>query len=142
MSFILNALRKSEKEKQPLQPENLRDMIQERSINTKKKNTLWLIILFLINLVLLFYFIWLFALKVETNINNEKPAEITKTEKTINHTRAINPASIENSRKKEDIQHTVNIESILGDTSTKAKKNEPQISIKQMVENKKLKQTE
>lgn len=83
MSFILNALRKSEEERHSAQPENLRDRIQKGSNNTKKKSTRWLIILFFTNLVLLFYFIWAFVLKVEPNINNELPEKITQTKKQL-----------------------------------------------------------
>lgn len=133
MSFILNALRKSEEERQSTQPENLRDRIQERPKNTKKKSTLWLIILFLTNLVLLFYFVWVFILKVEPAINNESPEKTTEIKKIIDHAIAIKPTAI----KTTDLQNKTNIENISIKTRANPKINEPQISITQLVENKK-----
>ena len=58
MSYILNALRKSEHERQIRQPEALENRILEKPGTVQKKNPAWLIILVIINaLILIFFFL-------------------------------------------------------------------------------------
>ena len=49
MSIILNALRKSEQERQISQPESLENKILEKPGDVQKKNPVWLIVLVIIN---------------------------------------------------------------------------------------------
>ncbi|MCK5830958.1 MAG: general secretion pathway protein GspB [Methylococcales bacterium] len=129
MSFILSALRKSEKERESTRPKNIRNRIQESTNNIQKKTPLWLIILFLTNIVLLLYIIWLITLKAEPNKGNEKPVESTKIVEKIHRTTAIKPVNIEK-QKTTVFQHSNEIESTLDDT----KNNKQLLSITQLVD--------
>jgi general secretion pathway protein B len=61
MSYILNALRKSEQERQDGHTETLENRIQHKQHTAPKKTSFWLIILVLVNLFFLSYFIWSFS---------------------------------------------------------------------------------
>ena len=56
MSYILNALRKSEHERQIREPEALENRILEKPGTVQKKNPAWLIILVVINVLILMFF--------------------------------------------------------------------------------------
>jgi len=56
MSYILNALRKSEHERQIREPEALENRILEKPGTVQKKNPAWLIILVVINVLILIFF--------------------------------------------------------------------------------------
>lgn len=58
MSYILNALRKSEQERQLRQSETLENRLLEKHDTAQKKNSAWLIILAIINVFLLIFFFW------------------------------------------------------------------------------------
>ena len=93
MSFILNALKKSEEERQTAQSDPVQDRILDREDIVKKKKPLWLIILSLANLCLLFYFIWLFLLKDEPDTSKEKIPYITeKSKQIVEKEKTIQPA--------------------------------------------------
>ncbi len=61
MSYILNALRKSEQERQDSHIETLENSLQDKHDVAPKKTSFWLIILVLVNLFFLSYFIWSFS---------------------------------------------------------------------------------
>ncbi len=61
MSYILNALRKSELERQSRESETLENSILETSDTKRNTTTIWLIILVIFNFFLLCYFIWSFS---------------------------------------------------------------------------------
>lgn len=84
MSFILNALRKSEQERLAKQAESTGHKLigkQEQMVN--KKLPVWLIALFIINMCLMVYFIWSVtqedtqSIETEKTIVTEKPKSLT-----------------------------------------------------------------
>lgn len=84
MSFILNALRKSEQERLAKQAESTGHKLigkQEQVVN--KKLPVWLIALFIINMCLMAYFVWSVmqedtqSIKTEKTIVTEKPKSLT-----------------------------------------------------------------
>lgn len=70
MSYILNALRKSEQDRQQSHAETLENQIQFKQLAAKKKTPIWLIILVTSNLVLLLYFAWSFGKQDSQPIHN------------------------------------------------------------------------
>jgi len=58
MSYILNALRKSEQERQVQNVDTLENRIQDKSENNSKEPSIWLIILVVFNLLFVLYFGW------------------------------------------------------------------------------------
>jgi len=61
MSYILNALRKSEQERHNSQAETLENRIEISQGRVKKPTSAWLIVLVIVNLFFLSYFIWSFG---------------------------------------------------------------------------------
>ena len=61
MSIILNALRKSDQERQTHQPETLGNKILEKQDSVQKKNSVWLVILVIFNAFFLLLFFWSFT---------------------------------------------------------------------------------
>ncbi|MCK5188931.1 MAG: general secretion pathway protein GspB, partial [Methylococcales bacterium] len=85
--IILNALRKSEQERQVQQPEILENRILEKQDTVQKKNPVWLISLVIINIFLLIFFFWSFTTEdisedVERKAVIAEKSEI-KAEKTV-----------------------------------------------------------
>jgi len=81
MSFILNALRKSEQERLSNHTETLEDKILIKQIAVQKNKPAWLIILILINFLLLAFLVWHFTLQEEEGING-KPVMVSEQIKT------------------------------------------------------------
>jgi len=79
MSIILNALRKSEKERQVRQPDVLENRILEKQETAQKKNPVWLISLVIINAFLLTFFLWSFT---KEDINEDEERKTVVAEKT------------------------------------------------------------
>jgi len=72
MSYILNALRKSEQERQESQIETLENRIQHNQNSKPIKTSVWLISLVLVNVFFLLYFLWSFTKnETEDNIKNK-----------------------------------------------------------------------
>lgn len=79
MSYILNALRKSEQERQDGHAETLENRIQRTQDEPPKKTSFWLVILVLINLFFLSYFIWSFSQDKDNQSTAEQAtAEVKK----------------------------------------------------------------
>ncbi len=104
MSFILNALKKSEEERQTVQSDPVQDRILDREDIVKKKKPLWLIILSLANLCLLFYFIWLFLLKDEPDASKEKTPHITEKSKEIVEIKEVTQTAIQVAKVKKTVK--------------------------------------
>ena len=68
MSIILNALRKSDQERQTRQPETLENKILEKLDTVQKNNPVWLIALVTINAFFLLIFFWSFT---KENMNKD-----------------------------------------------------------------------
>jgi len=77
MSFILNALRKSEQERQVRQPEILENRILEKQDTVLKKNPVWLIVLVITNAFFLIFFFWSFT-KDDINENAERKTVVVE----------------------------------------------------------------
>lgn len=105
MSFILNALKKSEEERQTVQSDPVQDRIPDREDAIKKKRPLWLIILSLANLCLLFYFIWLFLLKDEPDTSKEKTSHITeKSNEIVENKKVVTQAAVQMAKVKKIVK--------------------------------------
>ena len=104
MSFILNALKKSEEERQTVQSDPVQDRVLDRDDIVKKKRPLWLIILSLANLCLLFYFIWLFLLKDEPDTSKEKTLHITEKSKEIVENKKVTQAAVQVTKVKKIVK--------------------------------------
>ena len=63
MSYILDALRKSEQQRQATQPDNVTDRILVNPPQPKQKPTKWIIALVISNLLVISYFVWFFTQK-------------------------------------------------------------------------------
>lgn len=139
MSFILNALRKSEEERQSVQSDPLQDRIQERQYETKKKKSLWLIIFSLVNLCLFLYFIWFFMLKNEPDTSKEKlHYSVDKSKEIIEAEKIPQPLKVATTKKivkpEAVIKETIGID----EARVEARKQEPQVSIAQRLANQRL----
>ena len=77
MSIILNALRKSEQERQVRQPDVLENRILEKQDTAPKRNPIWLISLVIINAFLLTFFLWSFT-KEDINENVERKTVVAE----------------------------------------------------------------
>ena len=104
MSFILNALKKSEEERQTVQSDPVQDRILDREDIVKKRKPLWLIILSLANLCLLFYFIWLFLLKDEPDTSKEKIPHVTEKSKEIVENKKVTQATVQAAKVKKIVK--------------------------------------
>ncbi len=76
MSYILNALRKSEQQRKRSQPETLETSILERNEPQQKKSSLWLIVLIIVNMIFLGFII-------STLLKDDMPELTEKVEETI-----------------------------------------------------------
>jgi len=79
MSYILNALRKSEQERQVQNVDTLENRIQDKSENNAKVPSIWLIILVVFNLLFVLYFGWSYTKEQ----NKESKVEPVVAENTI-----------------------------------------------------------
>ncbi len=89
MSFILNALRKSEQQRQASQAESLENRMLEQQVFLPKKTSGWLIVLVIVNVFFLSYFIWLFT--KEDTIKLVSKHEIIAKKKTLEPKEKENP---------------------------------------------------
>ncbi len=108
MSYILNALRKSDQERQEIHAEEtLENKIQNKPA-AAKKTPLWLIILILVNLFFLSYFLWSFT-KGKTDLPEKKQtAKIEKIEPEIKiANRAISRPSLPIKQPKATQQRSI-----------------------------------
>jgi len=100
MSYILNALRKSEQERHNSQTETLENRIEVKPGLVQKRTSTWIIALVIVNLFFLSYFIWSFS-KVDIEESHNK-ADIPKAieevkiaaKATINSKLVSSPAAI------------------------------------------------
>jgi len=76
MSYILNALRKSEQERHNSHAETLENRIEVKPGQVQKRTSTWIVALVIVNLFFLSYFIWSFS-KVDIAESNNK-AEVLK----------------------------------------------------------------
>lgn len=105
MSYILNALRKSEQERQDKQSETLENRIEIKQNNEHKKTSSWIFVLVIANLFFLSYFIWSFS-KPDNgeNINKNRAAKQIETVKVfakpvINIKATISPSTVNETTK-------------------------------------------
>jgi general secretion pathway protein B len=63
MSYILDALRKSEQQRQAIEPDSVTDRILVNPAQTKQKPTQWIIALVIVNLLVISYVAWFFTQK-------------------------------------------------------------------------------
>lgn len=73
MSYILDALRKSEQQRQAIQPDNVTDRILVNPAQPKQKPTKWIATLMIGNLLVIAYLFWFFTHKTP-----EEPQQKTK----------------------------------------------------------------
>ncbi len=83
MSFILNALKKSELERQVAQTGVAPDEVDEKAQEATKKKSIWVILLTLVNLVFLSGFIWFYMLREKPDENKAKEVIVAKVTKDI-----------------------------------------------------------
>jgi len=83
MSFILNALRKSEQQRQASQADSLENRILKQQVFAPKKTSGWLIVLVIVNVFFLCYFIWLFT--------KEDNLEIASKHETVDKNKTLEP---------------------------------------------------
>jgi general secretion pathway protein B len=81
MSFILNALKKSELERQVAQTGAVPDEVDEKVQEATKKKSRWVILLTLVNLIFLSGFIWFFMLREKPDENKAKEEVVAKVTK-------------------------------------------------------------
>jgi general secretion pathway protein B len=70
MSYILDALRKSEQQRQATQPNSVTDRILVNPTQPKQKPTKWIIALVFINLLVVTYLVWFFTKKSEIQLEH------------------------------------------------------------------------
>lgn len=103
MSFILNALRKSEQQRVSSPIAALEDKIQLKQGATKKNKSGWLIVLVMINLLLLAF---LFTRQEEKD-RNEKPGSVAKKIRTPLQIKQQNPVQAQVSNPEATVQFTI-----------------------------------
>jgi general secretion pathway protein B len=106
MSFILNALRKSEQQRQASQADSLENRVLKQQVFAPKKTSGWLIVLVIVNVFFLCYFIWLFT--KEDNIEIVSKHETVAKNKTLEprikeNEKASSPIIIKNAIKQRQI---------------------------------------
>lgn len=121
MSYILNALRKSEQDRQKEQSITLENRIQNKQAVAKKKTSIWLVTLVITNLFFLAYFISPFS-KKDTH-TDKKIEVVSKQKKAV----TIEPK----------IKHETKVVSPPPPVTKKTTK--PQHSIAKQIENKRIK---
>ena len=127
MSYILNALRKSEQERQVQQAETLTSQILEQHDQSHNKTSMWLILLVIINIGILGYFVIQHLTKPEVaqiqkdkknepvQIELQKPAEVIVAERS-----AIESQPSKNAGKKAD--QSLSIDEIIKTKNPQARK--------------------
>jgi general secretion pathway protein B len=127
MSYILNALRKSDQERQAQQAETLTSQILERNDQSHNKTSMWLILLVIINIGILGYFVIHHLTKPEVaqiqkdkknepvQIELQKPAEVIDAEIS-----AIESQPSKNAGKKAD--PSLSIDEIIKTKNPQARK--------------------
>ncbi|MGR9115814.1 MAG: general secretion pathway protein GspB [Gammaproteobacteria bacterium] len=75
MSYILNALRKSEQERRNREQETLQHRLAEIQLHTAARTSIWVLMLVIINVALLGYFVWDYYRKVPESVASTKPQE-------------------------------------------------------------------
>jgi len=134
MSYILNALRKSEQERHNSQTETLENRIEVKPGLVQKRTSTWIIALVIVNLFFLSYFIWSFS-KVDIEESHNK-ADIPKAieevkiaaKATINSKLVSSPAAIIETAK--DVQqHSIaeTIKTSKSKTQDNPKINKPEL---------------
>lgn len=83
MSYILDALRKSEQQRQATQPDNVTDRILVAPTQPKPKPILWIAALIVSNLMIIGYLVWNFSQKItvepsDTTASKSEPASKPK----------------------------------------------------------------
>jgi general secretion pathway protein B len=93
MSYILDALRKSEQQRQTIQPDTVTDRILINQPQSKQKRPKWIVALVIGNLLVIAYFVWFFTHKApmeqqfKVAENSEKqllPLPVTQSQNRIN----------------------------------------------------------
>lgn len=74
MSYILDALRKSEQQRQATQPDTVTERILVSQAQAKQKPTKWIGALVIGNLLVIAYFAWFFTQKVQTRPQHQEKA--------------------------------------------------------------------
>ena len=109
MSFILNALRKSELERDANQPESLESRILQTSFEKQKKTSIWMVFLVFVNVFFLLFFIWSFTKEDKTE-DLEKTSQLPIASKTNQEKVVKDPVQLPIVKVETDIQSTINIE--------------------------------
>jgi general secretion pathway protein B len=73
MSYILDALRKSEQQRQAIQPDTVTDRILANPVQAKQKPTQWIIALVIVNLLVICYLAWFFTQKSAVELQPNTP---------------------------------------------------------------------
>ena len=126
MSYILNALRKSEQERQVQQTETLTSRILERNDQTHNKTLVWLFLLVIINIGILGYFVFQHLAepeKVQIQINKKvEPVqiELQKPEVIVAELSVVESQKSENAGKK--IDKSLSIDEIVKTRKPQARK--------------------
>jgi len=82
MSYILDALRKSEQQRQAIQPDTVTGRILVTPEQPKQKAAPWIIVLIITNLLVIAYFVWVFAKKEPEKALHTVAASHQKTQPT------------------------------------------------------------
>lgn len=72
MSYILDALRKSEQQRQATQPDTVTERILINPPQPKQKSIKWIVALVIGNLLVIAYFAWFFTRKVPTGVQHQE----------------------------------------------------------------------
>ena len=127
MSFILNALRKSEQERKIRHPESLENRILEKQGDVQKKNSVWLIVLVIINAFFLIYLFWS-STKEDITKGIEKQTIVVEKSKIKDENKVNTPLP---NPVKPSIKTQISIAELLKEKQTSKDKEKPE----QLIEN-------
>lgn len=99
MSYILNALRKSEQERKSSRAVTLENSILEVQDSTPKKTSVWLIFIVVVNVFLLSYFIWFFSTNNTEETTTDVEKNILPTKHTADKSQSVSVKQVEKPRQ-------------------------------------------
>ncbi|MFW5444180.1 MAG: general secretion pathway protein GspB [Methylococcaceae bacterium] len=111
MSFILNAIRKSEQQRQASQPDSLENRILEHQPTVQKKRPVWLIVIVIVNVIFLCYLVWLF-LKEDTVVSRNTSVPIEMEVQLEDHVKPMHRSDVESvsgEEAEQDDQNQISI---------------------------------
>ncbi|OQK18414.1 hypothetical protein AU255_11525 [Methyloprofundus sedimenti] len=133
MSFILNALRKSEQERLSNHADTLEDKILLQQVANRRKRPDFLMILIIINFLLLAFFIGYFILQ-EQRSNNKKPVKASAQVNTPAQIKKAQPVLVQAAKLNTTPEFTI-AQQVNSHQAKKQKNSKPQTSskIKQII---------